>query len=81
MDLKTRIRRRQDAGSSPRVVRDYEAVSPVAHVGEPTGRGPVFERLLDYLEPTFGGRLPADAHVWGPAVTTADLPAPAGPQT
>jgi len=67
MDLKTRIRRRQDAGSSPRVVRDYEAVSPVAHVGEPTGRGPVFERLLDYLEPTFGGRLPTDAHVWGPA--------------
>jgi Cdc6-like AAA superfamily ATPase len=67
MDLKTRIRRRQRSGADSPVVRDYEAVSPVAHVEEPTGRGPAMERLLDYLDPVFRGDLPTDAYVWGPA--------------
>jgi Cdc6-like AAA superfamily ATPase len=39
----------------------------VAHVEEPTGRGPVLEQLLDYLDPVFDGQLPTDAYVWGPA--------------
>lgn len=67
MNLKARIRRRQRSGDDTRIVREYEAVSPVAHVEEPTDRGPVFERLLDYLDPVFDGRLPTDAYVWGPA--------------
>jgi len=66
MDLKTRIRRRQRSGADSPVVRDYEAISPVAHVEEPTGRGPALEQLLDYLDPVFEGRLPTDAYVWGP---------------
>ena len=67
MDLKTRIRRRQHSGGDSQIVLEYEAVSPVAHVEEPGGRGPVLERLLDYLEPVFEGDLPTDAYVWGPA--------------
>ena len=67
MDLKERIRRRQNSGGSSQVIREYEAVSPAAHVEEPTGRGPVLERLLDYLNPVFRGQLPTDAYLWGPA--------------
>ena len=67
MDLKTRIRRRQHSGGDSQIVLEHEAVSPVAHVEEPSGRGPVLERLLDYLEPVFEGDLPTDAYVWGPA--------------
>jgi Cdc6-like AAA superfamily ATPase len=66
MDLRERIRRRQRSGGTTRIVRDYEAISPVAHLEEPTGRGPVLESILDYLDPVFEGRLPTDAHVWGP---------------
>lgn len=46
---------------------DYDAISPVAHVEEPTGRGPVLERLLDYLDPVFDGEVPQNAYVYGPA--------------
>ena len=67
MDLKARIRRRQRSGEESPVVLDYDAISPVAHVEEPTGRGPVLERLLDYLDPVFAGNLPPTAYVWGPA--------------
>lgn len=66
MDLSSRIRRRQQSGNDTRVVLDYHAISPVAHVEEPTGRGSVLERLLDYVEPVFGGRIPPNAYVWGP---------------
>ena len=51
MDLKTRIRRRQHSGGDSQIVLKYEAVSPVAHVEEPTGRGPVLERLPDFPAP------------------------------
>ncbi|WP_435333066.1 Cdc6/Cdc18 family protein [Haloarchaeobius sp. TZWWS8] len=67
MDLKTRIRRRQRPGSTAALVVDYDAISPVAHLEEPTGRGPVLERLLDYLDPVFQGSLPPNASLWGPA--------------
>lgn len=67
MDLKTRIRRRQRSGSDAPIVRDYEAISPVAHIEEPTDRGPTIEQLLDYLDPVFDGNLPTDAYVYGPA--------------
>ncbi|WP_439026660.1 Cdc6/Cdc18 family protein [Haloarchaeobius sp. DT45] len=67
MDLKTRIRRRQRTGTDAAIVLDYDAISPIVHVEEPTGRGPVLERLLDYLDPVFDQRLPPNAYVWGPA--------------
>jgi len=64
MDIDTRItRRRRD---STGLVVDDEAISPVAHVAEPIGRGPVFETLLDYLDPVLDGDLPSNAYVWGP---------------
>ena len=66
MDLRSRIRRRQQSGDDTRVVLDYRAISPIAHIEEPTGRGSVFERLLDYIEPVFGNRIPPNAYVWGP---------------
>jgi Cdc6-like AAA superfamily ATPase len=65
MDLDTRITRRQRDTAG--LVHDYEAISPVAHVADPVGRGQVFETLLDYLDPMLDGRLPPDAYVWGPA--------------
>src|SRR5699024_4700766 len=57
---------RQQSGDDTRVVLDYRAISPIAHIEEPTGRGSVFERLLDYIEPVFGNRIPPNAYVWGP---------------
>lgn len=67
MDLKSRIRRRQRNDGNTRLVVDYDAINPAVHVEEPTGRGPVLERLLDYVEPVFEGDLPPDAYVFGPA--------------
>lgn len=67
MDIKDRIERRHDGAEPQQLIREYSALSPVAHVDEPTGRGPVLERLLDHLEPVFDGRLPPNAYVYGPA--------------
>ena len=67
MDLTERIRRRQRRSGNRAVVLNYEPINPVAHVEEPTGRGPVLERVLDYLDPIFDGSLPGDAYLWGPA--------------
>jgi Cdc6-like AAA superfamily ATPase len=66
MDIDARIKRRQRKGGGPRLVEDYESLSPVAHVDEPSDRGPVFERLLDHLDPVFDGRLPPNAYISGP---------------
>jgi Cdc6-like AAA superfamily ATPase len=65
MDLKFRIRRRQQREGHTKLFLDYDAISPIAHVDTPTGRGPVLERLLDYLDPVFEGSLPPDTYVWG----------------
>jgi len=79
MNIDARIRRRRRGTETRRLVRDYEALSPVAHVEEPAGRGPVVERLLDHLDPVFDGTLPPNAYVHGPfgagksAVVTALL--------
>lgn len=67
MDLKSRIRRRQRNDGSTQLVVDYDAINPTVHVEDPTGRGPVLERLLDYVEPVFEGELPPNAYVYGPA--------------
>jgi Cdc6-like AAA superfamily ATPase len=67
MDIEARIKRRQRRDGEHRLVLDYEALSPVYHTAEPTDRGPVFERLLDHLDPVFDGKLPPNAYVHGPA--------------
>jgi Cdc6-like AAA superfamily ATPase len=66
MDLGERIERRRRGESERALVRDFDVVSPVTHLAEPNGRGPVLERLLDVLDPIFDDGLPEDAYVWGP---------------
>jgi Cdc6-like AAA superfamily ATPase len=66
MDLDERIERRRRGESQRTLIRDFDVLSPVNHLAEPNGRGPVLERLLDVLDPTFGGELPEDAYLWGP---------------
>jgi len=66
MDIDARIKRRQRRDEGPRLVQDYDSLSPVAHIDEPSDRGPVFEQLLDHLDPVFDGRLPPNAYVSGP---------------
>ncbi|WP_459194053.1 Cdc6/Cdc18 family protein [Halosimplex sp. J119] len=66
MDIDARIKRRQRRSEGPRLVEDYESLSPVSHVDEPSDRGPVLERLLDHLDPVFDGQLPPNAYVSGP---------------
>ncbi|WP_123534334.1 Cdc6/Cdc18 family protein [Halosimplex salinum] len=66
MDIDARIKRRQRRTDGPRLVEDYESLSPVAHIDEPSDRGPVLERLLDHLDPVFDGQLPPNAYVSGP---------------
>lgn len=65
MDIDARIKRRQRREEGPRLIQDYESLSPVAHIEEPSDRGPVFERLLDHLDPVFDGVLPPNAYVHG----------------
>lgn len=66
MDIDARIRRRIRRDEKPRLIQDYEPLSPVAHVDEPSGRGPVFEQLLDHLGPSFDGELPPNGYLYGP---------------
>jgi len=66
MDIDARIKRRRRRDDGPRLVQDYESLSPVAHIDEPSDRGPAFERLLDHLDPVFDGRLPPNAYISGP---------------
>ncbi|WP_255196364.1 Cdc6/Cdc18 family protein [Halorarius litoreus] len=66
MDLADRIRRRQRTADETPVVIDYDAISPVTHLDEPVGRGPLLERLLDHLDPAFAGRLPPNGYLHGP---------------
>lgn len=66
MDLEERIaRRRTDNGRGGPIV-DRDALSPTVHREEPVGRGSVLEWLLDAVEPTFSGELPAPFAVVGP---------------
>ncbi|WP_336021507.1 Cdc6/Cdc18 family protein [Halobellus salinisoli] len=66
MDIDARIRRRQRVQTDRRLIIDYDRLSPVAHVEDPVGRGPVVERLLDHLDPAFSGELPPNGCVYGP---------------
>jgi Cdc6-like AAA superfamily ATPase len=67
MDIDARIKRRQRTDEEPRLIRDYDSLSPVAHVEEPSNRGPLLEQLLDHLDPVFHGSLPPNAYVYGDA--------------
>jgi len=65
MDIDARIKRRQRRDDGPRLIQDYDALSPIYHIDEPSDRAPVFERLLDHLDPVFDGNLPPNAYVHG----------------
>ncbi len=65
MDIDARIKRRQHREGEPRLIQDYQPLSPVAHVDEPSDRGPTLEQLLDHLDPAFDGQLPPNAYVHG----------------
>lgn len=66
MDIKARIERRQHRDGQSRLVQDFDPLSPVTHIEEPTDRGPILERLLDHLDPVFDGKLPPNAYLYGP---------------
>ncbi|MFB6297467.1 MAG: Cdc6/Cdc18 family protein [Salinirussus sp.] len=65
MDIDARIERRRRRDGADSLISSREALSPVAHVDEPSDRGPVLEGLLDHLDPVFEGRLPPNAYVHG----------------
>lgn len=65
MDIDARIKRRQRRDDGPRLIQDYDSLSPIFHIDEPSDRAPVFERLLDHLDPVFDGNLPPNAYVHG----------------
>ena len=67
MNLRDRIARRRTARRDRGIVVDRDHLSPTVHRPDPVGRGPVFEELLDALEPAFDGRLPGPVAVVGPA--------------
>jgi Cdc6-like AAA superfamily ATPase len=67
MNIEARIKRRQRRDGEPRLVQDYETLSPVTHIDEPADRGPLLDRLLDHLDPVFNGKLPANAYLYGPS--------------
>lgn len=66
MNIDDRIERRLGYDAGAGVLVDLDAVSPVSHAESPTGRGPVFERLLDVFSPAFSGSLPPSTYVHGP---------------
>lgn len=66
MNLRDRIARRRSAHRDASVVVDRSHLSPVVHRSDPVGRGPVFEQLLDALEPVFDDGLPEPVAVVGP---------------
>lgn len=66
MDVHDRIVRRRTAREGHRIVVDRDPLSPVVHLPDPVGRGPIVEQLLDALEPAFDGESPADFAVVGP---------------
>ncbi len=66
MNLDERIARRQTGRNGRRIIVDREQLSPVVHPRNPVGRGPVFERLLDAVEPSLDGGVPEDFVVAGP---------------
>ena len=66
MNIDDRIERRLGYDAGAGVLVDLNAVSPVSHVESPTGRGPVFERLLDAFGPAFSGSLPPSTYIHGP---------------
>ncbi|XVH31346.1 Cdc6/Cdc18 family protein [Haloferacaceae archaeon DSL9] len=69
MNLEERIARRLRVEAEPRLIRSYEALSPVSHRDEPTACGPAVEQLLDHVEPALRGARAENLYVWGPKGT------------
>ncbi len=67
MELEERIARRQAGRNGRRIIVDREQLSPVVHVRNPVGRGPVFEQLLDAVDASFDGGVPDDFIITGPS--------------
>ncbi len=66
MDIRERIERRRATTHVDKLVVDWNVLSPVTHVSNPTGRGSTLEQLLDALDPLFDDRLPPSVHLHGP---------------
>jgi len=66
VNVDDRIERRLDYETAASALVDLEALSPVAHVESPMGRGPAIERLLDAFEPALSGLVPPSVYVYGP---------------
>jgi Cdc6-like AAA superfamily ATPase len=66
MDIDARIKRRQRRDGELPLVKEYDPLSPVMHIDEPVGCGPLIERLLDHFDPIFTGNLPPNGYVYGP---------------
>lgn len=66
MDIEQRIKRRERRRGQRRLIENADLLSPIHHVGDPVGRGPLVERLLDLLDPVFSGHLPPNGYVCGP---------------
>ncbi|MES3517816.1 MAG: AAA family ATPase [Natronomonas sp.] len=69
MNIDDRIERRLRSAGDSEIVRDFDVLSPVVHVDNPTGRGSGLEQLLDALDPAFAGSRPPDIYVHGPKGT------------
>ncbi|NUE02839.1 AAA family ATPase [Halorubraceae archaeon YAN] len=66
MNIDERIARRRQIETRPRLVLEYDQLSPVYHLTDPTGRGSLLEQLLDIYEPAFTGEQPENLYLWGP---------------
>jgi len=66
MNIDDRIERRLGYDAGAGVLITLDAVSPVAHLDSPIGRGPALERLLDVFNPALSGQLPPSTYVFGP---------------
>lgn len=66
MDIEERIRRRRPQADGESLVRDYTALSPVAHVENPVDRGPAIEGLLTHFDPVFEDETPPPLYLSGP---------------
>jgi len=69
MNLEERIVRRKRTTDETQLLRASDALNPIAHPVEPTGRGLVIEQLLDALDPVFDDEPPTDCYLWGPKGT------------
>lgn len=66
MNLETRIKRRRESDEETKLLQKYKALSPVAHVADPTNRDSVIEQLLDHFDPLFDDEDQSNLYLYGP---------------